>query len=144
MLPTCSAFLCHIYLPRCDIEPKQIIYPCREMCHNFINACNHLLAYKFDCDYLPPRNGNIPCFHRFSWCTAPLKVENAVHIRRNDTAHYSCSEGFTLQGYRNITCMLSGKWSRAPHCIPVTLKEETSTSTSTSTLPPPLLYTAPT
>ena len=95
------------------------------MCHDYLNGCRHLVGYEYDCDYLPPRNGNIPCFHNFIRCNAPPSVENAVVVRRNDTAHYSCSEGFTLEGYKNITCMLSGKWSRPPHCVPVSLEEET-------------------
>ena len=137
-------FLCYLYFPQCDdIVQMQITYPCREMCHDYVNACGHLIRYKIDCDYLPPSNGDRYCYRRLTNCHEPPTVENAVVVVRNDTAHYSCSEGFTLEGCRNITCMLTGKWSRTPHCIPATPKQETSTSTSTSTSLPPLLYTAP-
>ena len=116
-------FLCHLYLPICNFT--RIIPPCREMCHDYLNACRHLVGYEYDCDYLPRKIGNIPCFHRFIGCNAPPSVENAVVVRRDDTAEFSCSEGFTLVGYTNITCMLSGKWSRPPHCVPASLEEET-------------------
>ena len=55
----------------------------------------------------------------------PPRVENAVYVRGNDTVHYSCRKGFTLVGYKNISCMLSGHWPRAPQCVSATPIEET-------------------
>ena len=103
------------------------------MCHDYLNACSHLFGYGINCDYLPPRNGDIKCYHHFTYCHAPPRVQNAVVVRRNGTAHYTCNEGFTLEGYRDITCMLTGKWPKAPHCVPAAPEEETSN------LLPPLL-----
>ena len=120
------SFLCYLYLPRCDPVYKQIIHPCREMCHDYLDACSHLHGNKFDCDYLPPLNGNIPCFHQFVWCSEPPIVKYAEFVRRNDTVHYSCSEGLTLEGNKNITCMSTGRWSRPPRCLLMKPKETTS------------------
>ena len=93
---------CHLLVPKCDPESRQVIHPCREMCHDFRTACskitlpkNTLLTDKvphvhsgenivvdtsleFDCDYLPSLNGDIPCLYKPVTCKSPPVVKNAV------------------------------------------------------------------
>ena len=116
-------FLCYLYLPKCELVYKRIIHPCREMCHDYLNACRHLILIDFDCNYLPPWGGNIPCFYHIFSCTEPPKVKNAVVVRRNNTALYSCTEDFTLVGNKNITCKSTGRWPRPPQCLFIKPKE---------------------
>ena len=96
-------FNCYMLIPKCDPISKRIIPPCREMCHDYLNACNHIFRHTYNCDYLPTRDGNIPCIYYLTTCTAPPVVKNAEVVSTNDTAQYSCSEGFTLIGNKTIT-----------------------------------------
>ena len=38
-------------------------------------------------------------------------------VRRNNTAHYFCREGFTLEGNKTITCILTEGWPTPPECL---------------------------
>ena len=94
-----------------------MIHPCKEMCNDYLNACEHLFGYIYDCDYLPPWSGDIPCLYHLVRCTAPPVVKNDSVAWTNDTAEYSCSEGFTLVGNKTITCKSLGIWSTPPQCL---------------------------
>ena len=110
-------FDCYVLIPKCDPVSKQMIHPCREMCHDFLNACNYMFGYLYNCDYLPPRDGIIPCLYGPLSCTAPPIVKNATVVSINDTAQYSCSEGLTLVGNKSITCKSLGLWTAPPQCL---------------------------
>ena len=110
-------FLCYLYLPKCDPVSKRIILACREMCYEYLNECNHLIVNDFDCDYLLPYGGNIPCFYHLVYCPEPPTVEYARVGRRNNTAHYFCREGFMLEGNKTITCNLTEGWPTPPECL---------------------------
>ena len=94
---------CYILVPKCDTESRQVIHPCREMCHDFVKACSKVALPKntfrtdkipdipiddnnfimvdttrFDCDYLPSLNGGIPCHYKPVTCKSPPVVKNAV------------------------------------------------------------------
>ena len=98
---------CHTLVPKCDPVSKQVIHPCREMCHDLRTACSKITLpkntyvsdrmldepyvfsgensivvdttpLKFDCDYLPSLSGDIPCLYKHVRCKAPQSVKNAV------------------------------------------------------------------
>ena len=128
-------FICYVYLPKCDPVSKQVIHPCREMCHDYLNTCGNILGEIRDCNYLPSSNGDIPCIHHLVRCTAPPIVENATVVSTNDTAEYSCSEGFTLVGNKTVTCKSLRLWSAPPQCLLIEGKSKPSPDTkSGSTL----------
>ena len=116
-------FDCYVIVPKCDPVSKQIIHPCREMCHDYLNACNDMYGYTYNCDYLPARDGDIPCIYHLVRCTAPPVVKNATVAWTNDTAEYSCSEGFSLVGNKSITCYPLGRWSTPPQCLHIEPKQ---------------------
>ena len=100
---------CHIIVPECNPESKQVIHPCREMCHDLRKACSKITLPKsmvsmkiphnssddttvtldntsfdtFDCDYLPSLNGDIPCFYKPVSCEPPPVVKNATLVSTN-------------------------------------------------------------
>ena len=69
-------FLCYMFVSKCDPNSKRIIPPCREMCHDYKNGCYQ--GAPFDCDYLPPLVGDVPCFYEPVWCKDPPTVKNAL------------------------------------------------------------------
>ena len=81
------------------------------------------------CNYLPPKDGFIPCFYKPVTCEDPEKARNSVGqsdiISENHTYSlnskltYSC-ENETENDDNNytVTCMYSGKWSKPPKCKP--------------------------
>ena len=135
---------CHVLVPKCDPVSRQVIHPCREMCHDFRIACSNgiilsdkiprvpsgdnkiVVDYaKFDCDYLPSLEEDIPCFYKPVTCKSPPTIKNAtmfnVSMTYNnysvlDTVDYSSSEGFQMVGNKKISCMYSGEWSIPPKC----------------------------
>ena len=141
------------FLPKCDPLTKQVMHPCREMCWDFLEGCRKkfrdildkidmksvhnshtYLHLKFreksqlvNCDYLPPSNGNIPCFYKPVTCDSPPDVTNGTRIlnatRKNtyelhDVVQCKCvDETFKMIGNRSITCLYSGEWSHpTPKC----------------------------
>ena len=62
-------FLCYMFVSKCDPNSKRIIPPCREMCHDYKYGCYQ--GASFDCDYLPPLAGDVPCFYEPVWCKDP-------------------------------------------------------------------------
>ena len=110
-------FKCYLLLPKCDPVSKQMIHPCKEMCNDFLNACEHLFGYIYDCDYLPPWSGDILCLYHLVRLTGPPIVRNATVELTNETAECSCSEGFTLAGNKTIMCKSQGLWSTPPQCL---------------------------
>ena len=78
----------------------------------------------FNCNYLPSKNGNIPCIYKPVVCQPPPNVTNAVSSTGNGTyqapatVKYSCeSDKFHLEGNNTITCKYSGQWSKLPQCV---------------------------
>ena len=135
---------CHVLVPKCDPVSKQVIHPCREMCYDLRTACSKgiilsdkiprgpsgdnkiVVDYtKFDCDYLPSLEEDIPCFYKPVTCKSPPTVNNSTMLNVSmsynnysvlDTVDYSCSEGFQMVGNKKISCMYSGEWSTPPKC----------------------------
>ena len=96
-----SETACYAVMPKCDSVSRQIIHPCREMCHDFRVACSNIVLTKnaltgafvsssdknftldattavLDCDYLPSLGGDIPCFYKPVTCRSPPSAENAA------------------------------------------------------------------
>ena len=121
-------FLCNLLVPKCDPESNEIIPPCREMCHEYLNGCGHIarnFTY-FNCDYLPASNGVIPCQDEKVTCSFPGFVTNSYYFmrrkssRRNYSIEYHCNDGFTMKGNSKIVCMYNGEWSSVkPVCLRV-------------------------
>ena len=96
---------CYIIVPECDLQTRQVIHPCREMCHDWRTACSKITLQKsrvsmkipnissdettvtmditsmhIDCDYLPSLNGDIPCFYKPVLCQSPPLVKAATIV----------------------------------------------------------------
>ena len=105
--------VCYVLVLKCDPVLRQVVHPCREMCHDFKTACSKITLPKdtimshklphvpsgenvvvdipysgFDCDYLPALNEDIPCFYKPVTCKTPPTVKNAtmsnVSVNYND------------------------------------------------------------
>ena len=116
-------FLCYMFVSKCDPNSNRIIPPCREMCHDYKDGCYQ--GASFDCDYLPPLVGDVPCFYEPVWCKDPPIVKNALVFTNFSyrgkyllptVAEYSCTEGFKLHGNKLTKCFRSGQWSLTPDC----------------------------
>ena len=96
---------CYVFLPKCDLQTKQMIPPCKEACLDLTNACfddilyvlrkltssqNELLDFKhniqnsslsgnqfLDCSYLPSVTESFGCFFEPVTCDHPPNVTNA-------------------------------------------------------------------
>ena len=104
-------FSCYVVAPKCDPVSRQVIHPCREMCHDFRTACSKITLPKdtilrdkiphvpsgdnniiveaalfkyFNCDYLPSLKGDIPCFYKPVTCGSPPSVQNAAVLNFSD------------------------------------------------------------
>ena len=100
-------FLCRVHLPLCDEYNNKQIIPCREMCHEYFNACTNDFGIRFDCEYLPLSTGRVPCEYPRVECPLTPHVEHATvesgrghyqYETLNDTAQYSCNEGYRSEG----------------------------------------------
>ena len=94
---------CYVVVPKCDPISRQVIHPCREMCHDFRIACSKIklprstitgdiphdssedktillgaTSLGINCDYLPSVAGEIPCFYKPVTCRSPPSVKNAA------------------------------------------------------------------
>ena len=99
--------LCSVFIPKCDPFNNRVVHVCREMCHDFLNACYDHVFYMFrntkkkwlqknldklaeeendiknflnfivNCNYLPTKLGPVPCFYKPVFCGAPPNVTNA-------------------------------------------------------------------
>ena len=104
---------CYVVAPKCDPVSRQVIHPCREMCHDFKTACSKIVLNKntvndalpfvssgdnniiveatlfkySDCDYLPSLGGDIPCYYKSVTCKSPPSVQNATML--NDSMNYN-------------------------------------------------------
>ena len=124
-----------------------MVPPCREMCLDARNSCGKLtelldIIKEYDCDYLPSRDGDIPCFYKPVTCGPLPEVTNALLLtdfNNNDTnssesirynsssnntvfplnfeAEYTC-EGdiYRMIGSPTVKCRYSGLWSKTPNC----------------------------
>ena len=88
--------LCYVIFPKCDTETRTVIHPCKEMCEDLREGCTekaqtiletlagrkHIvhnwtlplekgLSIWFDCDYLPSKDGTVPCFYKPVICQSP-------------------------------------------------------------------------
>ena len=148
-------FICDLYYPKC--EGSTLVAVCRETCADFLNACveewlsvleevipseiklqalktkvENVLGEDFWislCNYLPSKDGAIPCFYKPVTCEHRPKVKNSVvqseAILGNQTylinsqLIYSCeNETETDDNKSIVTCLYSGKWSKPPQCKP--------------------------
>ena len=141
-------------MPKCAPETEQAIHPCKETCYELTEGCvedivsvlrvikaaNGALLKSwnlsetqissrsrewFDCDYLPSKDGPIPCFHKQVTCQSPPNVSNAKVNERNTTytakseVKYTCqSDAFRMEGSDTSTCLYGGQWSEPPKCKP--------------------------
>ena len=128
---------CYLIFPQCDPVNNIMIPPCKESVKDlregsprFIRYMATFLqlqvSYTYRPDYLPSKDGSIPCFYKPVTCPAPPKVNNAKivsGISPNGTYHgqskieYRCKK-FTdkIQANSKIICLSSGKWSHRPKC----------------------------
>ena len=87
----CYKFLleifCHIFGPKCDVNRRVTIPPCRETCWDFLNVCERkfrkIFNYKktaitdfLNCNYLPTVGSDIKCFYKAVTCEAPPNIPN--------------------------------------------------------------------
>ena len=111
---------CYFYLPRC--QDNNMLVPCREMCEDLFNGCGWVseeVRDLFDCKYLPPKSGSVPCFYKHVTCEEPEVPERALVVDgMNDTftapsSHvtFRCEDGFLLEGPATVRCLYGGRWS---------------------------------
>ena len=147
--PYIYELLCYLIVPKCDPENRTVVHPCKEMCEELRAGCQETLLgaakilaagkqitsnwkvfYKrdpstwFDCNYLPSKNGTIPCIYKPVVCQPPPNVTNAVTpigigtYQATSIVSYSCdSDEFHLEGNSTVTCKYSGEWSEPPKCV---------------------------
>ena len=142
-------FFCNFFTLRCDPVSNQIIPPCKEMCFDYLYACQSELQNGgiIDCNYLPSLKEDFPCFYKPATCRElPPTVTNAK-VTSDFTvegkyffpgfAEYSCNEGFRMEGNKTISCSSDGQWSIPPRCtlgdinimkLPQSFPKENSTS----------------
>ena len=89
---------CYVVVPKCEPENGTVVHPCKEMCEELRAGCqeNVLAVLKvivakqnffdwmdfsrrdpstwFNCNYLPSKNGNIPCIYKPVVCQPPPNV----------------------------------------------------------------------
>ena len=151
--------LCRVAVPKCDPVRNQVIHPCQQICYDVIQGCSkyilnmqdtlslplqkkfkHLKSYLekdiqdyVGCDYLPSRNGSIPCYYKPVTCGAPPNVTNAFTDLIGNKSYavdtqiqYSCvNESYRIDGENISTCMYSGQWSKTPRCVLASQKADT-------------------
>ena len=100
---------CHVLIPKCDPVSRQVIHPCREMCHD-LRACSKMTLPKgiiinekfpglfsednvfvmgttyirFDGNYLPSLREDMPCLYKNVTCKCPPSVQNAAVLNFSD------------------------------------------------------------
>ena len=132
LFPHILKFICNFFTVKCDRESNEIIPPCQEMCHEYLDHCyagsgeSGESGESFDCNYLPSLNGDFPCFYESMGCSEPPPfVKNAKVttklINRDkyfipNVVEYSCDEGFKMVGNKTISCTYDGRWSIPPQC----------------------------
>ena len=85
-------WMCYLFLPKCDLENKTMVVPCKEGCQELEEACFlgldlstiSVFRDKYDCDYLPSMYGPIPCFYKPVTCDLPPNVTNAEIVNEPD------------------------------------------------------------
>ena len=142
-------FLCYVFTPKCDPDTRRMVPPCRESCLDFLNGCvTHALHVSpelrsimadlmeelpssdiynsINCNYLPPVNGNIPCFYKPVFCPPPPTIKNGFkgNISNISTPYpldsiqeYVCQDKYKMRENSTVTCLYSGQWSKAPVCM---------------------------
>ena len=111
---------CYFYLPRC--QDNNMLVPCREMCEDLLNGCGWVseeVRDLFDCTYLPPRSGSVPCFYKHVTCAEPEVPERALVVDGMNytftapSSHvtFRCEDGFLLEGPATVRCLYGGRWS---------------------------------
>ena len=144
-----NELMCYVVVPKCDQDTQQIIHPCKEMVYELKEACmddfisflgciysledellvdwNYLpeqwSTKLLDSDYLPSKDGPIPCLYKQVTCQSPPNVSNANVIMKNSRftakseGEYMCQSGaFQMEGNSTSTCLCSGQWSEPPKC----------------------------
>ena len=81
-------FACNVYFPKCNSETRTITVSCWETFQELYKGCAHssvmiesLVNTFFDSyhnEYLPPKDGNIPCFYKPVICGTIPNNTNAV------------------------------------------------------------------
>ena len=116
---------CSIFFPRCDPELQSSIAPCREMYGELENGCfsvsflyEILTATPINTEYLPLRDGNIPCFYKPVICrNSPNATDIGITGGLNDSGiyyggsklEYSCTdESLVIPGNNTVRCLYSG------------------------------------
>ena len=140
--PYLEEFVCNLFFPKCFRESHDIIVPCREIFEEVKMGCTQsLLAVTFliapeigsyNNNYLPSRNGSIPCWYKPVVCGPPPNAtDTVISIGLNDsgiyyggtTIVYSCiDESLVISGNSTVTCLYNGLWSHSPVCVEVDQK----------------------
>ena len=146
--------MCYILSPRCDLQTKQMIPPCREACLDLVQGCFDRLNLSMpqinftdievspvdivaDCSYLPPTNGSIPCFYKPVTCPTPPIVNNGFRVNATNMTtlypldsvqEYVCQDECEIRGDSTVTRLYSGQWTEVPVCVK-------TTASSTSPIP---------
>ena len=120
--------VCYTFISKCE-ETKLLTIPrCREMCEDFFEGCGgfrFLDLFEMNCQYLPLRNGTIPCLYELVTCDPPSDVKN---LRKSSTerdyylANSKIEYAYTndrdiLDGAATRRCLYSGQWSSEPKCV---------------------------
>ena len=140
--PYLKEFVCNLFFPKCLRESHNVTVPCREMFEELKMGCTaSLLAVTFLGDpeigsyhnnYLPSRDGSIPCWYKPVVCGPPPNAtDTVIAIGLNDsgiyyggtTIVYSCNdESLVISGNSTVTCLYNGFWSHSPVCVKVDQK----------------------
>ena len=130
-------FACNIYFPKCDSESQTITVPCRETFEELHKGCatssamiENLVNTFFDSyynEYLPPQDGNIPCFYKPVICGPPPNAtdtvitgglnESGIYYGGSELQYSCADESLAISGNNTVTCLYSGFWSPLPVCV---------------------------
>ncbi len=132
-------FFCRLLLPECT--PDDITSPCRSLCEEvLLDACAEGFLFllqsltqkegiqidptvKVLCRHLQ-RKDDGKCYNAYVSCPSPKTIEHGYLKSRpnppfklNDSAMFSCEEGYDMEGDPIIYCQYSGSWSNLPKCL---------------------------
>ena len=127
---------CFLYFPKCDSASNIMIPPCKESITKLQEGSKEwllthlpfhvLTTFNPLTDYLPSKNGSVPCFYKPVICSAPPKIHNGeiiggispdgTYFIQSDIK-YKCKKPLDkMHGSSNIACLYSKNWSSPPYC----------------------------
>ena len=126
--------LCQIIFPRCPNGTTEnnniasnLTVVCEEMCEEVLHACSDAIgsiSQFVDCSYFRRANENdTDCTHLPVTCDPPPLLENGKvtnfgneNYNVKSTVHFSCDNGYKLEGNNTSKCQFSGTWTPPPVC----------------------------